>query len=99
MPGSARAAASNARAHSGASLRSPSVAATAASADAAASARALLALIDVLRRLRREHVGVETHRRFGEVALLPRLRRRERRAARYERADRDEECGEKEPRR
>src|SRR5947207_5976543 len=59
-----------------------SVTATPASADAVAAAGSLLARVDVLRRLGVEWIGIELHLPLGEIALLPRLRRMKRRAAR-----------------
>src|SRR5690348_18325461 len=73
MPGSASAAAISAADRSAAlvfagALRpgtgcKPSVAATPAAADGAAATRALLALVDMLRELCLERIGVEAHRR------------------------------------
>src|SRR5689334_16135185 len=73
-PGSARAAAISA-ADGSRSDGERSVTATTAAADATAAGSALLALVDVLRRLRRERVRVETHRQSREIAFLPRLGR------------------------
>ena len=57
------------------------VAATAAAADAVPARRAFLARVGVLAQLRLQRVRIELHRRLGEFALFPRLRRVERRAA------------------
>src|SRR5689334_1339105 len=57
-----------------------SVAATSASADTVAAAGTFLARIDVRRRLGVERIGIELHLALGEIALFPRLRRRECRA-------------------
>src|SRR5689334_1613550 len=58
-----------------------SIAPTAASADAVAAAGRFLALVDVLLRLRFQRRSIELHVGLRELALLPRLRRIERRAA------------------
>src|SRR5690349_23335533 len=57
-----------------------SIATTPAATDGAASRRTLLALVDVLRRFGLERIVVESHGRPRQIALLPGLRRIERRA-------------------
>src|SRR5947209_1696726 len=98
-PGSASAAASSterrwipACAGMTAALRR-SIAATTASADPVAAAGCFLALVDVLRGLRLERIGVELHLRLREVALLPRLRRSERCARAEEQRARGDNAG------
>src|SRR3569833_1051394 len=86
-PGSASAAARSAAAPS------RSVAATAASTDAIAAARALLALVDVLRALRCERVGVELHLGLGEIALFPGLRRLDGGARARKQSEREDDAG------
>src|SRR5437773_7360337 len=79
IPGSASAAARSALAAGGGAARS--VAATPAPADAVAAGRGFLARVDVLLDLRFELVGVDLHRRLGEIAAFPGLRRLDRRTA------------------
>src|SRR6516162_4589426 len=83
IPGSASAAATSARAVEAGDRcgAAPSVAPTAAPADAVAAGCSFLARVDVLVDLGLQLVGVDLHRRLGEIAAFPGLRRLHRAAA------------------
>src|SRR6476646_483775 len=100
IPGSARAAAISARDRSlsvaapgrwpasAVGTRAPSsIAATSAPADGASAGRTFLALVDVLRGLGGEDIGIDAHRRPREIAFLPGFGRVERRTRRRDAGD------------